>query len=182
MKQILTFFAFLLLFSCATEQAGEGKIAEAEMKTPVEAPSEEKKLLAKEDPIGNYGAALELGETVSLATLMEDPAAYAGKKVRVTGDVADSCPMRGCWIDVADGADKIRFKVKDGDMVFPLSSKGHRATVEGVVEKIELTQDKAVNYLAHLAEEKGEAFDSSSVTGPLTIWRLNGIGAEIASL
>lgn len=182
MKLILTLFMFFLLASCATEQAGDGKVAEAEMKTSVEAPSDEKKLLAKEDPTGSYGAVLELDETVSLAALLADPAAYKGKKVRVVGDVAESCPMRGCWIDVADGADKIRFKVKDGDMVFPMSSKGHRATVEGIVEKIELSQEKAVDYLAHLAEEKGEAFDSSSVTGPLTIWRLNGIGAEIASL
>ncbi|MGH1363115.1 MAG: DUF4920 domain-containing protein [Calditrichia bacterium] len=173
---------FALLMSCTSENSGEGKVAEAEMTTPVEAPSAEKLALAKEDPTGSYGAALELAENLSLETLLADPAAYAGKRVRVSGKVADSCPMRGCWIDVADAGNTIRFKVKDGDMVFPLSSQGHRANVEGIVEKIELTEEKAVKYLAHLAEEKGEAFDSSSVSGPLTIWRLNGIGAEIAAI
>lgn len=173
---------FALLMGCASENYGDGKVADAEMETPVEAPSAEELALAKEDPVGSYGAAMEMAEEISLETLLADPAAYAGKRVRVSGKVADSCPMRGCWIDVADAGNTIRFKVKDGDMVFPLSSQGHQASVEGIVEKIELTQEKAVKYLAHLAEEKGEAFDSSSVNGPLTIWRLNGLGAEIAAL
>ena len=44
---------------------------------------------------------------------------------------------------------------------------------------LELTKDQAMRWKAHQAEEKGVEFDSSSVTGPLTIWRLKGLGAEI---
>ncbi|MCB0293569.1 MAG: DUF4920 domain-containing protein, partial [Calditrichaeota bacterium] len=69
----------------------------------------------------------------------------------------------------------------DGEIVFPLSAKGHAAVVEGQVEKVELTQKQAIGWLSHEAEERGVPFDSTTVTGPMTIWRIKGAGAEIKS-
>jgi len=182
MKTFILLFALMMLaFSCSSEQPGMGKVDDAELQSAEEAPKDWKALLANANPVGEYGAEFEVSEDMDLAKLMENPSDYMGKRVRVTANVVDTCPMRGCWIDVAEGENKIRFKVKDGDMIFPLSAKGHLATVEGIMEKIELDQEKAVKYLAHLAEEKGEAFDSSSVTGPISYWRINGKGAQIAS-
>ena len=73
----------------------------------------------------------------------------------------------------------VNAKVKDGEIVFPLSAKGHAAVVEGQVEKVELTQKQAIGWLSHEAEERGVPFDSTTVTGPMTIWRIKGAGAEI---
>jgi hypothetical protein len=95
--------------------------------------------------------------------------------------VVEVCQKRGCWIEVASDRpyESVTVKVNDGEIVFPLSARGSQAVVEGFVERIELTREQAVKWKAHQAEEKGEAFDSSTVQGPLTIWRIKGVGAEI---
>ena len=68
---------------------------------------------------------------------------------------------------------------KDGDIIFPMEAIGQNALVEGKVYKIELTQEEAVGYYEHIAEETGKDFDPSSVTGPLTLYQIKGLGAEI---
>ena len=85
-----------------------------------------------------------------------------------------------CWIELASDSDeRLRVKVTDGDIVFPLSAKGHPATVEGIVEKIELDEEQHRNWLAHVAEEKGESFDPTTVHGPMTFYQVQGLGARI---
>jgi hypothetical protein len=144
-----------------------------------EAAVDETALLNKEDPAGTYGEGVHLAETVSIATLLDDPAPYEGKKVLVEGTISEVCPMRGCWVDITGEASTIRVKVVDGEIVFPLSAKGHEARIEGVVEKLELEEADARAWKKHEADEKGEEFDPASVTGPMTIWRIKGSGAEI---
>jgi response regulator RpfG family c-di-GMP phosphodiesterase len=53
------------------------------------------------------------------------------------------------------------------------------ALVEGKVYKIELTQEEAIEYFEHIAEESGKEFDPSTVTGPVTLYQIKGLGAEI---
>jgi hypothetical protein len=81
-----------------------------------------------------------------------------------------------------DGEGKIKIKVKDDEIVFPMEAVGDFAIVQGKVYKIELSQEAAVDYYEHLAAEKGEEFDPSSITGPMTIYQIKGIGAEITEL
>jgi len=87
----------------------------------------------------------------------------------------------GCWMELKsdDGDRMIKVKVKDGEIVFPVEAKGSTALVEGKVYKIELTKEKAIEHFEHVAEEKGEKFDPSSITGPMTIYQIKGLGAEI---
>ena len=65
--------------------------------------------------------------------------------------------MRGCWINIKDkGSDiNIRVKVTDGDIVFPLSSEGRQVDVQGIFSKLEFSEEQAINWKVHLAEEKG---------------------------
>jgi hypothetical protein len=139
--------------------------------------------LHRADPAGSYGEALVLTEPVSIAAIHEDPESFEGKVVCVEGTVTEVCPMRGCWVELADteGGSTIRVKVDDGVIVFPLSAKGHGARVEGTVEKLEMTEAEARSWRQHEAAELGEDFDPESVTGPQTIWRIKGRGAEIRS-
>jgi hypothetical protein len=65
-------------------------------------------------------------------------------------------------------------------IVFPMSARGRRAVVEGVMEKIQLTEEEAREQARAHAEEMGEEFDPASVTGPQTIYQLKGLGAVIA--
>jgi len=141
----------------------------------------EKAAMQEEDPVGVYGKGITLKDQTLLSTIMESPERFEGKEVLLAGTIVEVCPKRGCWIDLSGDKEyeKIKVKVKDGEIVFPLSAKGSDALVEGIVEKLELSKKQAIRYQAHQAEEKGLEFDSTSVTGPFTIWRIRGFGAEI---
>jgi hypothetical protein len=139
----------------------------------------EQDALHKSDPTGTYGAGVHLKESIALTAIVDNPSEYEGRIVQVSGKVDEVCPRRGCWIDLADGEKTLRVKVTDGEIVFPLSAKGTEAVVEGIVEKIELDEEQHRAWKAHLAEEKGEEFDPESVSGPLTMWRIAGMGARI---
>jgi hypothetical protein len=128
----------------------------------------------------SYGAGVQTAEVTSVAKILADPDAYVGKKVRIEGKVTDVCPMAGCWMEVDDAGKTIKVKVDDGVIVFPTAAKGQPAVAEGVVEAIPMTREKYVGWLAHLAEEKGEKLDPSTVgVGPFRILPIKGTGARI---
>ena len=128
-----------------------------------------------------YGKDITLKKETKISDILESPQNYLDKTVLVEGKVLDVCPMAGCWIELssANKDEKIKVKVKDGEIVFPQEAKGKMAKVEGTVYKIELSKEDAINYYKHQAEEKGETFDSTKVTGPVTIYQIKGLGAEI---
>ena len=122
---------------------------------------------------------------VRIGELMVDPSAYVDKRVRVEGLVDDVCPMKGCWIDIleaeapADRAKTVRFKVEDDVIVFPAEAKGRAVVAEGILRAREMDEESARAWFHHLAEEKGEEFDPTSVTGPMTIYQIEGQGAVL---
>ena len=129
-----------------------------------------------------YGAGVKAAETTSMAKILADPDAWVGKKVRIEGKVVDVCPMKGCWMELEEGKGgaKMKVKVDDGVIVFPVDAKGKLAVAEGTVESIPMTRERYVAWLEHLAEEKGEKLDVSTVgEGPYRIFQLKGAGAEI---
>jgi hypothetical protein len=128
-----------------------------------------------------YGEEITLEEKTKISEILEDPESYLDKTVLVEGEILDVCPMAGCWIELSSDVEdeKIKVKVKDGEIVFPMEAKGSTALVEGKVYKIELTKEKAISYYEHLAEEKEDKFDPSTVTGSVTIYQIKGLGAEI---
>jgi hypothetical protein len=126
-----------------------------------------------------YGERPAKGKAITLADLLADPESYVGKTVKVEGRIDDVCPKMGCWIDIAQKDQKIRFKVQDGVIEFGTDTKGHDVIAEGIVTRIELDHDQAIGWARHLAEEKNELFDPASVKGPMTIYQLNGTGAIV---
>ncbi len=128
-----------------------------------------------------FGKEITLEEKTKISEIINAPENFLGKTVLVEGEVLEVCPAAGCWMELKsdDGERKIKIKVRDGDIVFPMSAKGKNAVVEGTVYKIELTKEEAVEYYKHLAEETGKEFDPSTVTGPVTIYQIKGLGAEI---
>jgi hypothetical protein len=129
----------------------------------------------------NLGAEITLTEKTKISDILADPEAYLDQTVLVEGEVLDVCPMMGCWMELKsyDGEGMIKVKVKDGEIVFPMEAKGKSAIVEGTVYKLELTQEKAIQHFEHIAEEKGEEFDPATITGPMTIYQIKGLGAVI---
>ncbi|MEM7160456.1 MAG: DUF4920 domain-containing protein [Myxococcota bacterium] len=128
-----------------------------------------------------YGAPLEGADAVTIAQVMDDPKAYENKMVRVEGMVTDVCTKRGCWFEMAGEKPgmKMRFKVRDGDMVFPPSAKGKKAVAEGTVTVRTLSLEDTKRFEEHMAKDAGKEFDPASITEPMTIVQLTGKGAVI---
>jgi len=155
----------------ATDTKAETKTDDADKKKPVVRTLDGKV----------YGKKLTESKSVSISQILDNPKDYEGKLVRVEGMVTDVCPRRGCWINLAGDkpGKKMRFKVRDGVITFPMKEKGNYAVAEGVVRVKKLTLEQTRNFLAHMAEEKGEKFDKSKVTAARTIISLDGKGAVI---
>jgi hypothetical protein len=127
----------------------------------------------------SFGAGVTLAETTSVDKILAEPAAWNGKTVRVEGMVVDVCPKRGCWFEMAGegtGA-KLRFKVTDGEMVFPVDSKGMHAVAQGQVAVKEMTLEESKKYAEYQAKEYGKPYDPASITKPTQIVRIDGTGA-----
>lgn len=126
-----------------------------------------------------FGAGVKLTETTSVDAILASPKQYSGKTVRVEGMVTDVCPKRGCWFELAGDkpGQKLRFKVTDGEMVFPMDSKGKRAVAEGVVSVTELTLEQTKQRAEYEAKEYGKAYDPASITEPAVSVRIDGTGA-----
>lgn len=138
--------------------------------------------------IGAVGAEeLQFGETVdkrqvtSISTVMSSPADFVNQTVTVSGTIVGVCAKRGCWVDVASDArfQKLRLKVQDGEMVFPMHTKGRQAIASGPLRAITLDIEEARQHLAALAKRTGQTFDPASVTEPMAIYQLEPVGVTI---
>ncbi len=135
------------------------------------------------DEFATYGAPVKK-ETpvVSIEKLTKNPEAYLDKVIKVVGRVQAVCPKMGCWLDVSADDNKVRVKVKDGEIVFDQELVGKRIVAEGTVYKFELSKEEAVKYYRHLAEENGENFDPASVTSGKTIYQIGGLGVAVLDI
>ena len=131
-----------------------------------------------------FGKGITVKETTQISSILDQPKEYVGKQVKVSGLIVDVCAARGCWMYIAGDRsfDKLRVKVVDGEIVFPMEARGRQADVEGVVEIFELSKEEVIEKRMHHASEQGEVFDPASVTEGETIVRLRGLGAEIPGL
>ncbi len=129
----------------------------------------------------SYGAGVTLETTVSVSDIFARPGEYSGKAVRVKGLVVDVCAARGCWMDLAGSKpyERIRVKVEDGAIVFPVSARGRQATVQGVVETMKMCPDEARRFREAEARAKGVPFDPASITGKESALAIRATGAVI---
>ncbi len=127
------------------------------------------------------GQKLQLNQITKVSEINAQPDKYLGKRVQIEGMIIDVCSTRGCWMDIASDVpfQKIQIKVVDGELVFPMEAKGRMARVEGIVEKLELTHEQALEWAKHKAMEQGKEFDPATVVGPSTTYRIKGLGAVI---
>jgi hypothetical protein len=128
-----------------------------------------------------YGKKITLKEKTKISTILQSPDKFVGKKVLVNGTILAVCEKRGCWMELSSDKEsqKIKIKVKDGEIVFPLTGIGKKALVEGEVQKMFLTKEDAIKQGKHEAEERKTKFDPSSVKGDVTWYQIKGLGAVI---
>ncbi len=129
----------------------------------------------------NFGAVVDKTKLVEVADILAKPQSYLQQQVTVKGTVEAVCQKKGCWMQFAANANQptFRIKVKDGDMEFPVSAKGKTAYASGKLDPIEMDLESTREYLAHKAEEQGEAFDPASVTEAITLYQLVPVAVEI---
>jgi hypothetical protein len=162
-----------LLAACGSSDAAPKRAKSAEGTKEAEpAPA-----TAAENSAGwaHYGAPFAATQTVSAATLLADPAKYAGQTVQVTGRVVDVCSKAGCWMVVAEGDRSMRVLMKDHGFSVDKQGAGSDCKVEGVVEAKEI--DPAT--VQHFAEEsaKPEAMPEKGASG--VIYQLVASGVEM---
>jgi hypothetical protein len=175
-----------LLFVLAVAVGGcdKGPPANASTTTdnkPAEKPTEAKVDTKAPAKAVTLGAGVKTADATPIDKLLSDPASFKGKTVRVEGMITDVCPKRGCWMDLAGDkpGQKLKFKVTDGEMVFPMDAKGKWAVAEGVVAVRELTLEETKAKAEYEAKEYGKPYDPASITGPSLSVRVDGTGAQI---
>ena len=141
-------------------------------------------LLNKSNPIGSYGIRIPNVEQTEMISLFNNPNKYLGQDVLISGKITEVCPMRGCWINISDFKRQfqIRIKVVDGKIVFPLSAKGKCVNAHGIFTKLTFSEEQAINWKIHLAEEKGITLlyeDVEITPDDLVEYRINADGASI---
>lgn len=177
MTRPLLLTAFLVT-ACGTpstpaEPEAAPEVAEVEA-APEEAPAAEEQ--------SQFGTEFTVADAMPVGTVIADPTSYVGQNIRVEGTIVDVCEMAGCWLTLGtESGEVLRVKVNDGDMVFPVSSRGKSAQVEGELSSYDLTVEQLIERGEHLAEEQGTAFDPATVTGPETVYQLYPKAVQIAS-
>ena len=129
----------------------------------------------------NFGSPIDESAKVAISSILASPEQYLEETVTVKGLIVGVCAKRGCWVELASDAkfEKLRIKVRDGDMVFPLSAKGRTALATGKLKEIPLDLEQTKQYKAYLAKRKGEDFDIAAVTEPMSIYQLAPVGVKI---
>lgn len=129
----------------------------------------------------NFGTAVDTSKVMKISTLMENPQDYLNSPVTIKGTIVSVCQKRGCWMTIASDKrfQNLRIKVKDGDMVFPLSAKGSQAIATGKLQPLQYSLKQTRKLLAYRAKEEGKEFDPASVTEPMTMYQLVPTGVSI---
>ena len=132
----------------------------------------------------DFGNGLTLNATTPLSDILANPEPYVGQKVQLEGMIVEVCQKRGCWIYLSGNKafEKIRVKVTDGEIVFPLEARGKQARVEGILQKFVLSREQVIAREQHFAEEQGRPFDPASITSGETVYQLRGVGAVVEGL
>lgn len=123
----------------------------------------------------HFGAAFTDAKTVSLADAMANVEMYAGKTIKIEGEITDVCQEKGCWLVVTDGERAMRVKFKDYGFFVPKDSSGRKVVLEGTVEKKTISEMQA----QHIAKESKEKVDPSTIKGPQVVIQMTATGVEV---
>lgn len=128
-----------------------------------------------------FGKAINTEVTIKISTILATPKNYLNNDVTIEGTIIGVCSRRGCWMELASDAkfEKIRIKVRDGEMVFPMHAKGRKALVTGMLKEIVLSLDQKKNYKTYLAKRDGKPIDIKKITSPMTIYQLSPAGVKV---
>jgi hypothetical protein len=128
-----------------------------------------------------FGEAVDLTKLISVTELMASPNDYLQQPVTIEGTVVSVCTKRGCWMEIAaqESGERLRVKVRDGNMVFPISARGKQAYATGTLMAIPLDLEQTRMYLESQAKKQQQVFEAAEVTELVTLYQLQPSGVEI---
>ncbi len=128
-----------------------------------------------------FGVELTLTDVTKVSEILDNPEDFVGKTVLVEGTIVGVCEKRGCWMEIAGDKPftKIKGKVNDGEIVFPMEAMGETARLEGEFQKMVLSVEQVTEMKKHEAEEHGTEFNPEDVKGPETYYQIKVTGAVI---
>ena len=134
--------------------------------------------------IALYGNDFSYDSIDTISSLTDNVDEFLNKEIVTEGQIVDVCPMKGCWIEIKDFDTNqvIRVKVQDDVIIFPQDSKEKKVVVNGIFSKIEFTENQAIQWKIHLAEEKGIKLNKEDIflePSDLIEYRIKGLGAKI---
>ena len=129
----------------------------------------------------HFGDGADPAKAIAIEALMTAPDNHLQAPITVQGKIVKVCQKRGCWVELAAGKDQpnLLIKVRDGEMVFPMSSLGRTAYATGKLTASELDVEQTRQFLAHRAVENKLDFDPASVTQGMTLYKLSPRGVTI---
>ncbi len=123
----------------------------------------------------HFGAPFTEAKVVALDKAISDVEKYAGKAIKVEGEIKDVCQAKGCWLVITDGERAMRVSFKDYGFFVPKDATGKKVVLEGMIEKKTITEMHA----QHIAQESKEKTDPSTIKGPQQIITMVATGVEI---
>ena len=128
-----------------------------------------------------FGKEITLKKMTKISDILKTPKSFVNKKVLVKGTVTSVCSRRGCWMEIVGTkvGERIRIKVRDGKIVFPMTAKGKDAVVEGIVYPIQIRNNHAKSACGHV-HKKGESGCEQKVADNVkVIYQIKGLAAVI---
>lgn len=128
-----------------------------------------------------FGDGANMSKLKTISTVLANPSDHLNQEITVKGKVAAVCKKRGCWMELAaeQSQQVLKIKVKDGDMVFPVSAKDKIAYATGKLTGKLLDKTQTIAYYRHVAEENQLAFDPSSIDKGMMLYQLTPTGVTI---
>jgi hypothetical protein len=130
-----------------------------------------------------FGKEITLKEITKISDILKTPKNFVNKKVLVKGTVTSVCSRRGCWMDIVGAApgERIRIKVQDGKIVFPVTVKGKDAVVEGVIYAIQIKDKQGKSECGRVHKKNDAHTECQQKVAPdvKTIYQIKGSSAVI---
>jgi hypothetical protein len=128
--------------------------------------------------VERFGGAVSAAAGEAVAEVLRAPERFEGKDVVVTGHVRRACSRKGCWMELAQGADPklpgCRVTFKDYGFFVPTDSAGARARVQAALS----VTNVAARSVEHL-EQEGATFANKAPDGSAREVRLVATGVEL---
>ncbi|MFZ5897460.1 MAG: DUF4920 domain-containing protein [Myxococcota bacterium] len=131
--------------------------------------------------VQRFGSAISAGaQSAAVGDVLAAPERFQGKPVLVEGYVRRACSRKGCWMELAGGADPnlegCRVTFKDYGFFVPTDSAGSSARVEAALEVASLSpatvehMEREGAKIAHKAAD-GSAREVRLVATGVELWR-----------